>query len=110
MNDLQDEQIICMVNVLLNIDEEISHYKYFIENENINGIVDLTQDKWRKIPVSGEITAEDFCVSYFLKHENYESEGIISRKLKMNKDNYFRFKIKNQKIFLDRMKNKKIPL
>jgi len=104
MNALQSKEIVCMVNVFFNVDEEIFQHKYFIENDTINGIVHLTPDKWRQLPIRGKITDEDFCVFYYIIINGSKSEGIIANKLKMNKDNCFRFQIQDKKIILNRVK------
>lgn len=104
ISNLRSPDIKCYIMVYLEQkDARFPNYQYLIENDTINDIVYPNGAEMKiKLPFDGEITSDNLKIEYTLKIKNTVHKGILNDKLVMDKENYFKFLIKNKKPILSK--------
>lgn len=106
INDLRNPNIKCYI--VVNLEQEDSrfpYYEYLISNDTINDIVYLNGAKKKIVlPFDGEIKSENVRIEYTLRINEILNKGILNGKLIMEKENYYKLSIKENKIIIERIK------
>ncbi len=102
INDLKDPDIECYLEVLLVQERMSAVYQYHIYNDTINGIVYLTDKKWERLPIDGDIVSKNVKIDYGITINGVVNEGVLREKLVMDRENYFIFRIKENEIIIEK--------